>query len=748
MNKRDVDNPKVSIVIPVFNGENYLGYAIDSALNQTYENIEIIVVNDGSTDNTDKICKGYGDKIRYFAKENGGVASALNLAIEKMDGKYFSWLSHDDAYKPDKIEKEVEALRKLDNKQTVILSDAIVTDESLQTISETKLSPNINKSPRSFLALDIRNGINGCGLLIPKTLLKKYGGFDESLLATQDYDLWYKMAEKEPFYLVQEPLVYHRLHENQGSKVIRTVPEEVDALHTRFIDDLTIPEYNNYTTSTDNTKSDVKNIFEDFVYAVRSTGAASALLMKDCEANKNMPLLNEFAVNNLSWKDVEKFNKRKNGKRNLLVFSECFAIGGLERSVSTTINALCDEYNTVFVTKNYDPELSYKFNTNVLVINLREQDETRLACSMLALCRLLNIDLFIGTHNINISTLKIYEKLTKYGIKTISSNHYDYLLACKVPFIIPTLEYRDIAYKNNLVTVWKNMQSTKIAQLIHKNAYYIPNPLPFDIVKDVKPFGKTLLAIGRLDDLYKRFDLTLLAFKRIYQEEPKAHLLVVGKVDLEHKFESLGNKTIMQFVSENALDDAIEWIGEQKSVLKYYKKADVLLTTSATEGLGMTALEGLSQGLAIASFNVSGLRDIVDDGRNGFLIADGNLESYASGVLKILRDKTLQQQMKKNSVQKAKKFEEKTVIDMWRKLLSNVFGEKKVIFNLSGADMNLSQIIHEYESALVDLYKSKPDIITIHDEYLPIYRRALRHYRQHGAKSLVKTTVKHILRRK
>ena len=103
-------NPLVSIVIPVYNGENYLEEAIESALAQTYNNIEIIVVNDGSVDNTDAICKKYKNKIRYFKKENGGVASALNLAIEKMQGKYFSWLSHDDLYFPQKIENQINFL--------------------------------------------------------------------------------------------------------------------------------------------------------------------------------------------------------------------------------------------------------------------------------------------------------------------------------------------------------------------------------------------------------------------------------------------------------------------------------------------------------------------------------------------------------------------------------------------------------------------------------------------------------------
>ena len=92
--------PKVSIIIPVFNGSNYLQEAIDSALAQTYKNIEVIVVNDGSDDHgaTENVAQKYEDRIRYFSKENGGVASALNWGIKNMTGEYFSWLSHDDIY--------------------------------------------------------------------------------------------------------------------------------------------------------------------------------------------------------------------------------------------------------------------------------------------------------------------------------------------------------------------------------------------------------------------------------------------------------------------------------------------------------------------------------------------------------------------------------------------------------------------------------------------------------------------------
>ncbi len=119
-----MSNPKISIVIPVYNGANYLKEAIDSALSQDYGNYEVIVVNDGSNDNgeTEKIALSYGSNIRYFKKENGGVATALNLAIEKAEGEYVSWLSHDDAYFPNKLSCQVNYLKSLGYPERTILS--------------------------------------------------------------------------------------------------------------------------------------------------------------------------------------------------------------------------------------------------------------------------------------------------------------------------------------------------------------------------------------------------------------------------------------------------------------------------------------------------------------------------------------------------------------------------------------------------------------------------------------------------
>jgi len=108
------NNSLVSIVIPVYNGSDYLSSAIESALNQTYPKCEIIVVNDGSDDNglTEKIARSYGKKIKYAEQENGGVACALNHGIRIINGDYFAWLSHDDVFLPEKTEAQLNAIHR------------------------------------------------------------------------------------------------------------------------------------------------------------------------------------------------------------------------------------------------------------------------------------------------------------------------------------------------------------------------------------------------------------------------------------------------------------------------------------------------------------------------------------------------------------------------------------------------------------------------------------------------------------
>ena len=213
-------NPKVSIVIPVYNGSNYLREAIESALDQTYKNIEVIVVNDGSNDSgqTEAIAKSYGNRIRYFYKENGGVASALNYAIHKMTGDYFSWLSHDDVYFPDKIEKQINYLKN-EKEDIIVYSNFELIDSNSKTICIHK---TVYTDPQYFLFYLIGYyPISGCTAIVPKKCFDDIGDFNQNLRTTQDYEMWFRMALKYKFKHIPDVLVKSRVHPEQGTVIMR-----------------------------------------------------------------------------------------------------------------------------------------------------------------------------------------------------------------------------------------------------------------------------------------------------------------------------------------------------------------------------------------------------------------------------------------------------------------------------------------------------------------------------------------------
>lgn len=231
--------PLVSIVIPVYNGSNYMAEAIDSALSQTYDNIEVVVVNDGSKDEgrSDAIAKGYGDKIRYFPKENGGSSSALNEGIKNMRGEWFSWLSHDDLYYKDKVKNQVEYLNSLIDsgiaeddlwKHMIFTATDFINGEGKlikksKTENEKALSEKISAfEDNSYLICEpTKYNFYGCGCLINKKAFEEVGGFDERLRLINDLDMWYRLyAGGFKLHYMPEALTIGRIHKGQISRSI------------------------------------------------------------------------------------------------------------------------------------------------------------------------------------------------------------------------------------------------------------------------------------------------------------------------------------------------------------------------------------------------------------------------------------------------------------------------------------------------------------------------------------------------
>ncbi|WP_373265378.1 glycosyltransferase [Hungatella hathewayi] len=217
-------SPLVSIIIPVYNGGKYLKEAIASALDQTYENCEVLVINDGSCDEgeTERMAQSFGDRIRYFSKPNGGVSTALNLGIANMKGEYFSWLSHDDLYQPDKVKCQVEALYDKGCPDGIsfcnFTSWNVITD--LRYGSELEERYPEEQLCRGNFAV-WTGGVHGCGLLIHRSHFDRVGKFRVDLKSTQDYDLWFRMFRRQKLVFVREELVIGRIHPEQGSQTIK-----------------------------------------------------------------------------------------------------------------------------------------------------------------------------------------------------------------------------------------------------------------------------------------------------------------------------------------------------------------------------------------------------------------------------------------------------------------------------------------------------------------------------------------------
>ena len=247
--------PLVTIVIPVYNGANYLAESINSALEQTYKNKEIIVVNDGSNDNgeSEKVALSFGDKITYLSKQNGGVSSALNLCIEKMHGEWLSWLSHDDLYYPDKVEAEVNYVGKLleknpelDLNRVVVRCAAESMDKNGKTILKYNYSDVKEKEP--LIEMILNNVYNyrlaGCSFLLPADAFKKVGKFNEAIRTVSDAEYWYRLLfAGYDFYYLDRCLIRGRVHKKQvGKTKVTTFDIEGNNLHRWIADQMWLNE--------------------------------------------------------------------------------------------------------------------------------------------------------------------------------------------------------------------------------------------------------------------------------------------------------------------------------------------------------------------------------------------------------------------------------------------------------------------------------------------------------------------------
>jgi len=222
--------PKVSVIIPTYNCAKYLPEAIQSVLNQTYQDFEIIVVDDGSVDNTKEIVKefikNYPNKIKYIYQENKGHATARNTAIRNSIGEYIAMLDADDLCTPRRLEKEVHILETEPNIAVIHANVTFISEDGKQL--ETPHRNIKYLSGHIFKHILLRRAhIAMATVLVRKKCFESVGLFDENLthLGAEDREMWLRIAKQYNFKYLDEVLGYYRIRSNSSSRDVQRMVE-------------------------------------------------------------------------------------------------------------------------------------------------------------------------------------------------------------------------------------------------------------------------------------------------------------------------------------------------------------------------------------------------------------------------------------------------------------------------------------------------------------------------------------------
>ncbi len=230
------EKPKVSVIVPAYNVSKYIQYALASLEKQTFSDFEVLIIDDGSTDDTAAVVQKFcqrDNRFRLLKKQNGGLSSARNYGIRHARGEYIALLDGDDVYHRDKIATHVARLYNQPDVGVVYSASRTIRDDGKPTFISLSGKP---VHPNPMLALLCKNFVgHGSNAVFRRCLISEVGGFDENLCSWEDVDLWLRIAatQKWGFYREKRVLCYYRVRpsglsfnlvqmRNSGAIVIET----------------------------------------------------------------------------------------------------------------------------------------------------------------------------------------------------------------------------------------------------------------------------------------------------------------------------------------------------------------------------------------------------------------------------------------------------------------------------------------------------------------------------------------------
>ena len=650
--------PTVSVVISAYNYGRFLREAIDSALRQTRPPHEVIVVDDGSTDETPEVAKRYEGKIHYIRTENRGVAAARNTGVAAAEGNLIALLDGDDRWVLTKLERQVESFAAAPDLGLVHAGSRIFDQNTGETLCEILPEPQTD-----LLSLLRWCGISLSSALIPRRVFQEVGGFDERLRNAEDWDLWIRVAARHPVQPLREVLIEYRDHGQNKSRQIErrlqcclalldkaqrsyaTQPECLEAIRSARTRVRKV--YYQKATALARDRFYRHHYFESVGWRMRS-------LWVYPEALKS--IVNRVGLSAKSSANGESAETRP---LTVALFASAYYphVGGVEELVRQLAHSYRRKGIRAIVLTNRWPRTLPAFETHErtavyrLAMRTPEPDlrarityylsHLAIRRQVLAILRRHQVDV-IHVQCVSSNGLYAYHAskalglplvVTTQGERTMDATQIyqhssflngvlrsllddaDYISACSRDTLEDMERYYGKPFAERASVIYNGIETADF-----ERAEPFAHPRPY------------ILGIGRLVE-QKGFDVLIEAFARANVEG--CDLIIAG--------EGTQRAALEKLAASLGVADRVIFPGraDRPTAASLFKGALFFVLPSRQEPMGIVNLEAMAAGKAIIASRVGGVPEIVLDGETGLLVPGSDAESLASAIRRLANDDEL-----------------------------------------------------------------------------------------------------------
>lgn len=723
------------MIIPIYNAERYLKQCLDSIINQTLIDIDIICVNDGSTDSSLKILQQYARKdkrIQIINKQyNEGTHLARKNAVLAARGKYTVFIDPDDLFTSSKSLEIV--YQKIEQEQVDILMFSCKifgdTDYEDKRIVEdfVKVYEKEIFGAKNIIqdCIDMKYGWTLWNkIYITDNVVKAYRSTKDVYLITAEdcyvyilisyYSKSFKGILTNPIYSYRRDngiTVGHRISLDKFKIFLKEI--EISKLLNNFfkintdfcfykeiIDNLKLRFLRHCIWRLVQLKSE--DISTGYQFLIESFGYSNIYKVISCiyeqlRYNNRIYFLN----GSLALKSNRKYIKT------IGIFYHRYYQGGVERVISLQIPILLRlGYKVVLITEEGKNEDDYYLSSEVKRYFISKTYENGRANDLSNILLKNNIDVILY-HAASYYLLLFDILLIKsYGIRFILERHEVTTvgMAYSDTFLI---NYHKIYQFVDKLLVLSNIEKQYYRNL-GINAEYIPNPIPYKLGTKKELKNKIILWVGRLDNLKNYMD-PLRIFNLVRLKHPDSKLIMLGA-----EYSEGASNNVKEYIFDHNLQQSAHWLGNVHDMERYYKISDVFLMTSASESFSMAIAESKSFGLPMVSYDLKNL-ELLSDGKGFISVNQDDLESAASKICLLFENKNIYQKLSAGAIESIRKFKNFDQNKAWENLFKSFqdIDKSKVL-----VDKNFSVFINDlYFYYSKGVYARNNEISKLRDKF-------------------------------